>query len=219
CLPGLVQASLPPDQGHILGIVSQSDKQAEMFTNGFLKNSLPGMSKKEIGDFMLRKAVVLKYAKKKKEKKKRAKGLNAKQRREMKVFQLKPEHQKYDLFLPLHELWKQYIRDLCNGLKPESNPQSIQQRLLKADFHGAILTVARSKCPSYVGTTGILVQEMKHVFKIITKEDKLKVIPKRNSVFAVEIDGFVSHIYGSKFELRSSERSAKKFKVKGTIDL
>ncbi|XP_038859911.1 ribonuclease P protein subunit p29-like [Salvelinus namaycush] len=217
----LVQASLPPDQGRILGIVSQSDKQAEMFTNGFLKNSLPGMSKKEIGDFMLRKAVVLKYAKKKKEKKKkkRAKGLTAKQRREMKVFQLKPEHQKYELFLPLHELWKQYIRDLCNGLKPESNPQTIQQRLLKADFHGAILTVARSKCPSYVGTTGILVQEMKHVFKIITKEDKLKVIPKRNSVFAVEIDGFVSHIYGSKFELRSSERSAKKFKVKGTIDL
>ncbi|XP_055776911.1 ribonuclease P protein subunit p29 isoform X1 [Salvelinus fontinalis] len=217
----LVQASLPPDQGRILGIVSQSDKQAEMFTNGFLKNSLPGLSKKEIGDFMLRKAVVLKYAKKKKEKKKktRAKGLTAKQRREMKVFQLKPEHQKYELFLPLHELWKQYIRDLCNGLKPESNPQTIQQRLLKADFHGAILTVARSKCPSYVGTTGILVQEMKHVFKIITKEDKLKVIPKRNSVFAVEIDGFVSHIYGSKFELRSSERSAKKFKVKGTIDL
>ncbi|KAM9547507.1 ribonuclease P protein subunit p29-like [Salvelinus alpinus] len=217
----LVQASLPPDQGRILGIVSQSDKQAEMFTNGFLKNSLPGLSKKEIGDFMLRKAVVLKYAKKKKEKKKKkkAKGLTAKQRREMKVFQLKPEHQKYELFLPLHELWKQYIRDLCNGLKPESNPQTIQQRLLKADFHGAILTVARSKCPSYVGTTGILVQEMKHVFKIITKEDKLKVIPKRNSVFAVEIDGFVSHIYGSKFELRSSERSAKKFKVKGTIDL
>uniref|UniRef100_A0A8C7CXB9 Ribonuclease P protein subunit p29 n=2 Tax=Oncorhynchus TaxID=8016 RepID=A0A8C7CXB9_ONCKI len=220
-LLGLVQASLPPDQGHILGIVSQSDKQAEMFTNGFLKNSLPGMSKKEIGDFMLHKAVVLKYAKKEKKKKnkKRAKGLNAKQRREMKVFQLKPEHQKYELFLPLHELWEQYIRDLCNGLKPESNPQTIQQRLLKADFHGAILTVARSKCPSYVGTTGILVQEMKHVFKIITKEDKLKVIPKRNSVFAVEIDGFVSHIYGSKFELRSSERSAKKFKVKGTIDL
>ncbi|XP_045068975.1 ribonuclease P protein subunit p29-like [Coregonus clupeaformis] len=205
----------------LVPIQSQSDKQAETFTNGFLKNSLPGMSEKEIGDFMLRKAVVLKYAKKKKEKKKkkRTKGLNAKQRREMKVFQLKPEHQKYELFLPLHELWKQYIRDLCNGLKPESNPQTIQQRLLKADFHGAILTVARSKCPSYVGTTGILVQEMKHVFKIITKEDKLKVIPKRNSVFAVEIDGFVSHIYGSKFELRSSERSAKKFKVKGTIDL
>lgn len=45
------------------------------------------------------------------------------------------------------------------------------------------------------------------------------VIPKRNSVFAVEINGFISHIYGSKFEYRAGERAAKKFKVKGTIDL
>lgn len=45
------------------------------------------------------------------------------------------------------------------------------------------------------------------------------VIPKRNSVFSVEIGGFTSFIYGSKFEQRASERSAKKFKVRGTIDL
>lgn len=45
------------------------------------------------------------------------------------------------------------------------------------------------------------------------------VIPKLNCVFAVETDGFVSYIYGSKFQLRSSERSAKKFKAKGAIDL
>lgn len=47
----------------------------------------------------------------------------------------------------------------------------------------------------------------------------LPVIPKLNCVFTVEIDGFVSYIYGSKFQLRSSERSAKKFKAKGTVDL
>lgn len=47
----------------------------------------------------------------------------------------------------------------------------------------------------------------------------LLVIPKRNSVFSVEIGGFTSFIYGSKFEQRASERSAKKFKVRGTIDL
>ncbi|KAF7199151.1 ribonuclease P/MRP subunit, partial [Nothobranchius furzeri] len=100
-----------------------------------------------------------------------------------------------------------------------SSPQLVQQKLLKADLHGAILTVVRSRCPSYVGTTGILVQEFKHVFRLITKEDKLKVIPKRNSVFSVEINGFVSHIYGSKFQQRASERSAKKFKIRGTMDL
>lgn len=34
--------------------------------------------------------------------------------------------------------------------------------------------VVRSKCPSYVGLSGILLQEFKHVFKIITAEDRLK---------------------------------------------
>uniref|UniRef100_M3Y9S4 Ribonuclease P protein subunit p29 n=1 Tax=Mustela putorius furo TaxID=9669 RepID=M3Y9S4_MUSPF len=79
--------------------------------------------------------------------------------------------------------------------------------------------VTKSKCPSYVGVTGILLQETKHVFKILPKEDRLKVIPKLNCVFAVQIDGFIFYIYGSKFQLRSSERSAKKFKAKLTRDL
>uniref|UniRef100_W5K5U0 Ribonuclease P protein subunit p29 n=2 Tax=Astyanax mexicanus TaxID=7994 RepID=W5K5U0_ASTMX len=214
-------SSIPPEDGKLLGVQSQPGTAAEKFTNAFLKSSLPQLKGEEIESMMLRQAVILQYARpnRTRGKKTKAKGLNAKERRELKVFQLKPEHQKYELFLPLHELWKQYIIDLCNGLKPGSNPQTIQQKLLKADFHGAVLTVVRSKCPSYVGTTGILVQELKHVFKIITKEDRLKTIPKRNSVFSVEIGDFVTHIYGSKFELRSSERSAKKFKVRGTIDL
>lgn len=227
----LLQTSLPFDEGKLLGVKPQSMKQADAFTNAFLRKSLPRLTEEKIQGMMVRKAVVLKYAnpkrilkkkkllEKKKRSRKRAKGLTAKQRREMKVFELKPEHQRYELFLPLHDLWKQYIIDLCNGLKPESNPEMIQIKMLKADFHGAIMTVVKSKCPSYVGTTGILIQELKHVFKIITKENRLKVIPKRNSVFAVEVNGFVSHIYGSKFELRSSERSAKKFKFRGTIDL
>ncbi|XP_059926753.1 ribonuclease P protein subunit p29 isoform X2 [Gadus macrocephalus] len=166
------------------------------------------------------KAEVLEYAREKRPTAKRkSKALSAGEKRRLKVFDIKPEHQRYELFLPLNDLWKQYIISICNGLRHSSNPQHIQQKLLKADFHGAILTVVRSKCPSYVGATGILVQEFKHIFKIITKEDRLKVIPKKNSVFAVEVNGFVSHIYGSKFQYRASERSVKKFKVKGSIDL
>lgn len=219
----LVRATIPRDLEKVLGVESQTNSKAEAFTQAFLKNSIQPNTRHDLKSMLTHKAVILGYTRPKKDKSrrnnKRAKGLNARQKRAMKVFQIKPEHQRYELFLPLHELWRQYIIDLCSGLKPKSNPQFVQQKLLKADFHGAIITVVRSKCPSYVGTTGILVQEFKHVFKIITKEDKLKVIPKRNSVFAVEINGFVSHIYGSKFEQRASERSAKKFKVKGTIDL
>lgn len=218
---GLVRAAIPRELVDVLGVEPQSSFKAKAFTEAFLKNSIQQPRRHDLQNMLSHKAVILGYGRPKKERRKSAKarGLNARQKRELKVFQIKPEHQRYELFLPLHELWRQYIIDLCGGLKATSNPQVVQQKLLKADFHGAILTVVRSKCPSYVGTSGILVQEFKHVFKIITRDDKLKVIPKRNSVFAVEINGFVSHIYGSKFEYRASERAAKKFKVKGTIDL
>lgn len=196
-------------------------QRAEAFVRAFLTRSMPRMSQQALDDQLQRKAVVLEYftRRKQKEKKKRSRGLSARQRRSLRLFDIRPEQQRYKLFLPLHELWKQYIRDLCNGLKPDTQPQMIQAKLLKADLHGAIISVSKSKCPSYVGVTGILLQETKHVFKIITKEDRLKVIPKLNCVFTVETDGFISYIYGSKFQLRSSERSAKKFKAKGTTDL
>ncbi|XP_005400171.1 PREDICTED: ribonuclease P protein subunit p29 isoform X3 [Chinchilla lanigera] len=196
-------------------------QRAEAFVSAFLRRSLPRMSQQACENQLQRKAVILEYftRQKRKEKRKKSKGLSARERRDLRLFDIKPEQQRYSLFLPLHELWKQYIRDLCNGLKPDTQPQMIQAKLLKADLHGAIISVTKSKCPSYVGVTGILLQETKHVFKIITKEDRLKVIPKLNCVFAVEIDDFISYIYGSKFQLRSSERSAKKFKGKGTIDL
>ncbi|XP_053461183.1 ribonuclease P protein subunit p29 [Nycticebus coucang] len=204
-----------------LGVQHVGAQRAEAFVKAFLKRSTPRMSQQAREDQLERKAVILEYfiRPKRRERRKKSKGLSARQRRELRLFDIKPEQQRYSLFLPLHELWKQYIRDLCNGLKPDTQPQMIQAKLLKADLHGAMISVTKSKCPSYVGVTGILLQETKHVFKIITKEDRLKVIPKLNCVFAVEIDDFISYIYGSKFQLRSSERSAKKFKAKGTIDL
>ncbi|OBS77200.1 hypothetical protein A6R68_16361 [Neotoma lepida] len=182
---------------------------------------MPHWSQQHCESHLQRKAVVLEYftRQKPKQQQKKSKGLSAKQRRDMRLFDINPEQQRYSLFLSLHELWKQYIRDLCNRLKPDTQPQLIQAKLLKADLHGAVISVTKSKRPSYVGVTGILLQETKHVFKIITKEDHLKVIPKKNCVFTIEMDDFIFYIYGSKFQLRSSERSAKKFKVKGTIDL
>ncbi|KAM9861129.1 ribonuclease P protein subunit p29 [Aulostomus maculatus] len=218
----LVRCRIPRDLGVLLDVESRTISKSAAFTETFLKNSIEQHEQYDLKNILSHKAVTLSYTRARKERgmsSKRAKGLSAKQKRAMKIFQIRTEHQRYELFLPLHDLWRQYIVDLCGGLKPTSSPQFVQQKLLKADFHGAIITVVRSRCPSYVGTTGILVQEFKHVFKIITKEDKMKVIPKKKSMFSVEIDGFISHIYGNKFEQRASERSAKKFKVRGTIDL
>uniref|UniRef100_A0A8C5PPM5 Ribonuclease P protein subunit p29 n=1 Tax=Leptobrachium leishanense TaxID=445787 RepID=A0A8C5PPM5_9ANUR len=217
---GVIYKTLPPEEAKHVGLEVPSTKKAEAFVNAFLKQSMPRMKKNNLQESLERKAVILEYNyKKKKRKRCKSKGLTAKEKRERRIFQINPENQRYELFLPLHELWKQYIRELCNGLKRDAQPQMIQTRLLKADLHGALVMVSKSKCPSYVGVTGIILQETKHVFKIITSENKLKVVPKLNCIFTVEIDGFISHIYGSKLQMRSSERSAKKFKSKGTIDL
>lgn len=125
-------------------------QRAEAFVRAFLKQSIPHMSQQDCESHLQRKAVILEYFTRLKPKprpKKKSKGLSAKQRRELRLFDIKPEQQRYSLFLPLHELWKQYIRDLCNGLKPDTQPQMIQAKLLKADLHGAVISVTKSKCP------------------------------------------------------------------------
>ncbi|KAM4018738.1 ribonuclease P protein subunit p29 isoform 2-T2 [Anomaloglossus baeobatrachus] len=214
----IMYKKLPADESRVLGLEVQSKKRSDAFVTAFLRRCVPSL--KNVDEFLGRKALALEHEQKKRTRKRhKAKGFTAKERRELKLFKINPEQQKYHMYLPLHELWKQYIRDLCNGLRPGTQTQMIQSKILKADLHGAMVTVFKSKCPSYVGLSGIILQESKHIFKIITEEDKLKVVPKRNCVFSVEIDGFITYIYGSKLQMRASERSAKKFKAKGSIDL
>ncbi|KAM8894022.1 ribonuclease P protein subunit p29-like isoform 4-T4 [Spinachia spinachia] len=144
----LIRVGIPRDLVKVLGVESRSDSQAGAFTRAFLNNNMRQDSRNDAKMLLAHKAVILDYCRPKKDKSKRksrkAKGLNARQKRAMKVFHLKPEHQRYELFLPLHELWRQYVIDLCNGLSATC-PQFVQQKLLKADFHGAILTVSPSR--------------------------------------------------------------------------
>jgi len=49
-----------------------------------------------------------------------------------------------------------------------------ETKLLKADFHGALLTVTKAKSPSLVGLTGLVLLETKNTFKLITTKNLLK---------------------------------------------
>ncbi|KAG8993529.1 hypothetical protein FRB90_000676 [Tulasnella sp. 427] len=101
----------------------------------------------------------------------------------------------YTLFLPIHRLWVAYIAELLNLSRqpgdsktpPTLNVPVAHAKLVKADFHGAIITVKESKNASLVGQTGIVVHESENTFKIITQRNQFKVIPKRNSVFIFRI--------------------------------
>lgn len=76
---------------------SQSSTKAKASTERFLKNSLRHHSRYDLSDMLCHKAVVLNYTRPKKDKlkeHKKVKGLNARQKRAMKIFQIKQKHQR-----------------------------------------------------------------------------------------------------------------------------
>lgn len=102
--PGLPQ----PEQWapcHLVPVQLPGARQAEAFVTAFLKRSMPRMSQQACEEHLQRKAVVLEYSarRKRKEKKKKSKGLSARQRRELRLFDIKPEQQRYaESFLPFY---------------------------------------------------------------------------------------------------------------------
>jgi len=93
-----------------------------------------------------------------KEKKKKRRTMPARKRKENGVYDI-PE-MSFETFLPLNILWKQYMNDLTGNI----SEKDIYNKLIKADFHGCIFTVIRAKNPSFIGITGIAVQETMKIF-------------------------------------------------------
>ncbi|XP_060075358.1 ribonuclease P protein subunit p29-like [Ylistrum balloti] len=193
------------------------------FVEAFLKRHLPRNRLIHGEDEEVKnKFVMLDNPKKEKGKKttRKKKTLSSRECKSLKLFKVEREGQSYESFLPLHQLWLEYMDELIqfNNLQP-SMMMNVQNKLIKADFHGSLLTVQRSKCPSYVGVTGILLQETKNTFLLITRDNKVKCIPKQHSVFTFMLGSYMFTIYGTNFRVRSSERSARKFKSKATVDI
>ncbi|CAN3376645.1 hypothetical protein DIURU_004433 [Diutina rugosa] len=149
----------------------------------------------------------------------------------------------FEEFLPMNNLWQGYASDLIkeNG---KYNESMALQRLSSADFHGCLLSVTKAANPELVGVRGIVVWDSQHSFVMVvprgadakpwsSESDSfsrservggLRMIPKKGTIFEldvlnkdVEVYSFV--IYGSRFEVRSVERSGRKFKPHSVDDL
>jgi ribonuclease P protein subunit POP4 len=137
------------------------------------------------------------------------------------LFDVPQEEIKFELYLPLHRLWNDYIEDLLAGNYSDNN---IKNKVLKADMHGASLTVWKSTCKSYEGQKGIVLQETMKTFRVITKENSIKskknlVFLKENSVFLLEIAGKIVKLFGENFLYRPSLRSRVKWKQKDKLKM
>ncbi|KAK3085870.1 hypothetical protein FSP39_009857 [Pinctada imbricata] len=212
------------EHASVLGLTSSLHVKDD-FVSTFLQKSLPAtrLEKGEDGDiqhkFQMLDSIKKKSVVRDTEKrgiKKKAKKLTAKEKRKLKLFEIEKEDQKYEDYLPMHELWLAYMRKTM-GLdkRDDINVQESGMKLLKGDLHGSNLLVYKSRCPSYIGTAGICLKETKNMFTLITKENKVKCIPKLHSVFMVQIDDHVFTIAGDNFRVAAAKRSTHKFKSKG----
>uniref|UniRef100_A0A8C4QDY8 Ribonuclease P protein subunit p29 n=1 Tax=Eptatretus burgeri TaxID=7764 RepID=A0A8C4QDY8_EPTBU len=200
--------SLSRNESTDAGLQVLSTNRSQAFVRAFLQQAVPGLGSEEsIQGRLKRQALKLKF-RLRGGRQSRGKALSSRRRRKLGAFKLKPERQRYSIFLPLHHLWLEYIESLVGGFK--------SSRLV--DLHHVAYSFT-SRCPSYVGTCGIVIQELKNILKIITAEDKVKVLPKHGNVFEIKFGPFSTLIYGSKFCVRAAERTAKKFKTRGSIDL
>lgn len=126
--------------------------------------------------------------------------------------------------LPLHRLWEGYIRELVSST-PRDN---LENALLRADYHGAILRIIQSRCPSMVGGEGLVIQETMQTFSLKSRDNKLLVLPKMGNVFecCVNLSELETserrirwRLYGDQLCQHSGLRSSKKYKSKNSVCL
>lgn len=154
--------------------------------------------------------------------------LSNRQRKRSGFFSLKGI--KWDQVEFMHSLWLQYIAQLVDLSKDgfeigkleskiSSNQSAFMEKLLKADFHGCIVSVLQSKNPLLVGLQGMVVRETPNTFILIQQSDSsLKTIPKLSCVFCFHIGNCSFNIYGAQFHNNASaERTTKKFKPKPVL--
>ncbi|KPI93165.1 PREDICTED: ribonuclease P protein subunit p29 [Papilio xuthus] len=154
---------------------------------------------------------------KKKQSKKKSQTLTRKEKKAMGFYNIPRNGVRYNDVLPMNDIWEGYISELLELDKPvpECNSkcwEHFAQTLYRADFHGSLLEVIRSKCPSYVGKKGICIMDTRNTFKIVSINNVVTTIPKRECVFDMYINDMVITFFGKHLCIRPAERSTKKIK-------
>ena len=126
---------------------------------------------------------------------------------------LKSEKMNYENLLIMNKMWQEYIRELMNNT---NNQETILNKMLKVDLHGAILTVINSTNKNNIGISGIVIFESRRTFNILTKKNEIKTILKQGCIFEtlLQFNNMKILIYGDNFIFKSAERTKIKFKTK-----
>ncbi|KAH9606256.1 hypothetical protein KSS87_020091 [Heliosperma pusillum] len=128
------------------------------------------------------------------------KHMSMKQLKRVGLLDLPEEFHKFEQFVSMHEMWKEYVIHLLKNV----GKNQVAAVLFGANIHGAIFQVVECKIDSFVGVLGIMIRETAETFGIITQDNKFRVVPKRGSVFVLQADCWRTTLLGDKFVSRKS---------------
>ncbi|KAK7356348.1 hypothetical protein VNO80_15618 [Phaseolus coccineus] len=141
------------------------------------------------------------------------KHMSMRQHKKWGSLHLPQEFQKFDIFKPMREMWKDYVMLLLKS----TGKNQLTQCLLGADLHGAFILVVECKRTYFTGICGIMICETAEAFGIITEDDKFRVVPKKGSVFVFQVDCWKVTLHGDK--LGSRKIFSLKFECVGTFSI
>ena len=200
-----------------LGIKNEASQLIVNFLNANVPKSDAHNIESELKkDFVLAKTRS-KEQKAKKPIRKKSKILTRKEKRALGFFGIPRNSVQYRDMLEVNAVWSEYITEVLELSTPvpefgSKHWEQFTQTLYKADLHGSMLQVVRSKCPSYIGKKGICIMDTKNTFKIVSINNIITTIPKRECVFELHIKDKKICILGKYMCARPAERSTKKVK-------
>ena len=153
--------------------------------------------------------------------------LSAKEKRDLKIYDLKREEVRYEVYKGLNELWNGYMLEILGFMRDGKPVEGWEKRevgvaaqgslLASADFHGAEMEVVKCKDVGKVGFKGVVVRDTKFMFTFVMPGDKVRMVMKKGAVFRYEVrlmDGrkVVLEANGDALEFRPVDRAGRKFK-------
>lgn len=157
--------------------------------------------------------------------------LNCKLKKSLRMYKLdKNAELDYSKYEKMNESWNMYaISCLMTHLPKNLDNQNQERSLLheenvlnclkQMDYHGACLTVTSSNSKYQIGISGIVLQDKKNVFFLLTKENKIKIIPKFGNLFEFDLLGCKLTLVGSNMCHRPEMRTTKHAKLKTKVDI
>jgi len=105
------------------------------------------------------------------------------------------ETKQWQQMIGLYQLWIGYIDQLVLNTSSSHPPpiDQIQSKLIKADYHGAFVSVVAAKNPCLIGIQGLLIKETANTFEILCipregkNSAKIKKVCKQGVLFQIHL--------------------------------